>query len=211
MLGSNCGCNTGARTSASACGVRDGDPGTGKLCASVGNGGTASCNLVTTTRGTKLRLCLNSCPVAPTASVLRRLSGRGSLNMGAMRYRSRVTKYTSTMKTTFTNSLTIAAASKPNVYLGDRTVGLTIVTRLPLMVIGMRHNNPSANLPAGSRRASLLRTLCNHGNRDPVPIVTTASPAGYFSTTCVTTGVTLRRVAPMMLLASTFVTGNSTT
>lgn len=211
MLGSNFGCNTGARTSISACGVRDGTPGSGKLCASVGKGGTATCNLVTTTRGTNLRLCLNSCPVAPTASVLRRLTGRGSLKMGAMRYRSRVTNYTSTINTTFTNTLTMAAASKPNIYLGDRTVGLTMVNRLPLIVMGIRHNNPSANLPAGSRRASLLRTLCKHGNRDPVPIVTTASPAGYFSTTCVTYGVTLRRVAPIMLLASTFMTGNSTT
>lgn len=193
------------------CAIPDGTRGRPKGCVSVGNGGTATCNLVTTTRGTNLRLCLNSCPVAPTASVLRRLTGRGSLNIGAIRYRSRVTKYTSTMKTSFTNTLTMAAASKPNVYLGDRTVGLTIVARLPLIVMSMRHKNPSAKLPAGSRRASLLRILFKHGKRDPVPIITTSSPASYFSTTCLTYGVTLRRVAPIILLASTCVTGNSTT
>lgn len=211
IVRTKCSCKRGARTSISrACGIRAGS-GMPKGCVSVDKGGTATCNLVTTTRGTNLHLFLKSCPVAPTASVLRRLSGRGSLKIAAIRYRSRVSNYTATVNTSFTNTLTTASASKPNIYLGSRTVGLTIVARLPLIIVGMRHNNPSANLPAGSRRASLLRTLFNHGNRSPVPIVTTTSPARYFSTTCSTYGVTLRRVAPIILLASNFMTGNSNT
>ncbi len=211
IVRTNCSCNTGARTSITrACGMRSGAGGPNG-CVSVVNGGTATCNFVTTTRGTNHQLFLNSCPVAPTASILRRLSGRGDLNIAAIRYRSRVTNYTSSIKTTFTNTLTIASASNPKIYLGSRTVGLTIVARLPLIVLGIRHNNPSAKLPAGDRRASLLRTLFKHGKRSPVPIVTTASPAGYFSSTCCTSGVTLRRVAPIILLASTFITGNSKT
>ena len=74
----------------------------------------------------------------------------------------------------FAGALGVTTTSGPGIALKSETIGLAVMTELPLLVIDVQRGGPSTGLPTKTEQADLLQAMFGRNGESPVPIVAPA-------------------------------------
>ena len=74
----------------------------------------------------------------------------------------------------FAGSLGVTTTSGPGIALKSETIGLAVMTELPLLVVDVQRGGPSTGLPTKTEQADLLQAMFGRNGESPVPIVAPA-------------------------------------
>ena len=80
----------------------------------------------------------------------------------------------------FAGSLGVTTTSGPGIALKSESIGLAVMTELPLIVIDVQRGGPSTGLPTKTEQADLLQAMFGRNGEAPVPIVAPQSPGDCF-------------------------------
>src|SRR5690606_27875308 len=89
------------------------------------------------------------------------------------------------------------------------TIGLGVMTELPLVVIDVQRGGPSTGLPTKTEQADLLQAYFGRNSESPVPIVAPATPADCFDIALEATRIALKYRTPVLLLSDGAVANGS--
>lgn len=106
---------------------------------------------------------------------------------------------------TNTNGHIVAASSDPNITLVRRNVSCVTNTRVPNIVIGIRHNNPKLNAVRPSRDSCFRTAHNNNGNSCGIVILTPTSIRRVTSFISLTFALTFGCHGPTVVLDSNMV------
>jgi 2-oxoglutarate/2-oxoacid ferredoxin oxidoreductase subunit alpha len=156
-----------------------------------------------------LPLFLGSYPITPASDILHELSKHKRFGVTTFQAEDEIAGIGAALGASFAGSLGVTTTSGPGVALKSETIGLAVMTELPLIVVDVQRGGPSTGLPTKTEQADLLQAMFGRNGEAPVPIVAPQSPADCFDAAVEATRIAVTYRTPVMLLSDGYLANGS--
>jgi len=168
-----------------------------------------SYGLVAASRRSGLPLFLGSYPITPASDILHELSKHKSFGITTFQAEDEIAGIGAAIGASFSGSLGVTTTSGPGIALKSESIGLAVMTELPLLVVDVQRGGPSTGLPTKTEQADLLQAMFGRNGEAPVPIVAPRSPGDCFDTVLEAVRIAITYRTPVMLLSDGYVANGS--
>jgi 2-oxoglutarate ferredoxin oxidoreductase subunit alpha len=148
-----------------------------------------------------LPLFLGSYPITPASDILHELSKHKRFGVTTFQAEDEIAGIGAALGASFAGSLGVTTTSGPGVALKSETIGLAVMTELPLLVVDVQRGGPSTGLPTKTEQADLLQAMFGRNGESPVPIVAPQSPGDCFDAAVEAARIAVTYRTPVMLLS----------
>jgi 2-oxoglutarate/2-oxoacid ferredoxin oxidoreductase subunit alpha len=148
-----------------------------------------------------LPVLLGSYPITPASDILHELSKHKNFNITTMQAEDEIAGVGAALGAAYGGSLGVTTTSGPGIALKSETIGLAVMSELPLLVIDVQRGGPSTGLPTKTEQADLLQAMFGRNGESPVPIVAPQSPGDCFDAALEATRIALTYRTPVLLLS----------
>ncbi|WP_286899920.1 2-oxoacid:acceptor oxidoreductase subunit alpha [Thermocrispum sp.] len=148
-----------------------------------------------------LPVVLGSYPITPASDILHELSKHKAFNVITMQAEDEIAGIGAALGASYGGALGVTSTSGPGVALKSETIGLAVMTELPLVVIDVQRGGPSTGLPTKTEQADLLQALYGRNGESPVPVVAPCSPGDCFDMALEAARIALTYRTPVILLS----------
>ena len=148
-----------------------------------------------------LPLFLGSYPITPASDILHELSKHKAFGVTTFQAEDEIAGIGAALGASFAGRLGVTTTSGPGIALKSETIGLAVMTELPLLVIDVQRGGPSTGLPTKTEQADLLQAMFGRNGESPVPIVAPRSPGDCFDAALEAVRIAVTYRTPVMLLS----------
>ena len=156
-----------------------------------------------------LPVFLGSYPITPASDILHELSKHKRFDITTFQAEDEIAGIGAALGASFSGSLGVTTTSGPGIALKSETIGLAVMTELPLVVIDVQRGGPSTGLPTKTEQADLLQAMFGRNGEAPVPIVAPRSPGDCFGAALEATRIAITYRTPVMLLSDGYLANGS--
>jgi 2-oxoglutarate/2-oxoacid ferredoxin oxidoreductase subunit alpha len=148
-----------------------------------------------------LPLFLGSYPITPASDILHELSKHKAFGVTTFQAEDEIAGIGAAIGASFSGSLGVTTTSGPGIALKSESIGLAVMTELPLLVVDVQRGGPSTGLPTKTEQADLLQAMFGRNGESPVPILAPRSPGDCFDTALEAVRIAVTYRTPVMLLS----------
>jgi len=148
-----------------------------------------------------LQLFLGSYPITPASDILHELSKHKAFGVTTFQAEDEIAGIGAAIGASFSGSLGVTTTSGPGIALKSESIGLAVMTELPLLVVDVQRGGPSTGLPTKTEQADLLQAMFGRNGEAPLPIVAPRSPGDCFDTALEAVRIAVTYRTPVMLLS----------
>ncbi|MBR8741863.1 2-oxoacid:acceptor oxidoreductase subunit alpha [Nocardiopsis sp. MG754419] len=174
----------------------------------TGNLATAY-GLIAGSRRSGLPLFLGSYPITPASDILHELSRHKRFGVRTFQAEDEIAGVGAALGASFGGSLGVTTTSGPGMVLKQETVGLAVMTELPLIIIDVQRAGPSTGMPTKTEQTDLLMALYGRNGESPVPVVAPSSPADCFDAAVEATRLAVTYRTPVVMLSDGYLANGS--
>ena len=156
-----------------------------------------------------LKLFLGSYPITPASDILHELSKHKAFGVTTFQAEDEIAGIGAAIGAAFSGSLGVTTTSGPGIALKSESIGLAVMTELPLVVVDVQRGGPSTGLPTKTEQADLLQAMFGRNGEAPVPIVAPRSPGDCFDTVLEAVRIAVTYRTPVMLLSDGYLANGS--
>ena len=156
-----------------------------------------------------LPLFLGSYPITPASDILHELSKHKSFGVTTFQAEDEIAGVGSALGAAFAGALGVTTTSGPGLALKSETIGLAVMTELPLVVVDVQRGGPSTGLPTKTEQADLLQAMFGRNGEAPVPVIAPRSPADCFDAAVEATRIAVTYRTPVLLLSDGYLANGS--
>jgi 2-oxoglutarate ferredoxin oxidoreductase subunit alpha len=149
----------------------------------------------------KLPILLGTYPITPASDILHELSKHKNFGITTFQAEDEIAGIGAALGASYGGALGMTTTSGPGIALKSETIGLAVMTELPLIVIDVQRGGPSTGLPTKTEQADLLQAMFGRNGEAPVPIVAPQSPADCFPTLLDAVRIALTYRTPVLVLS----------
>jgi 2-oxoglutarate ferredoxin oxidoreductase subunit alpha len=157
--------------------------------------------LVAAAQRSGLPLVLGSYPITPASDVLHELAKLKRFGVTTIQAEDEIAGIGAALGAAYGGALGVTTTSGPGLALKSETIGLGVMTELPLVIVDVQRGGPSTGLPTKTEQADLLQALFGRNGESPVPVVAPRSPADAFDTALEAARIALTYRTPVLLLS----------
>ncbi|GAA2212655.1 2-oxoacid:acceptor oxidoreductase subunit alpha [Nonomuraea monospora] len=157
----------------------------------------------------KLPLFLGSYPITPASDILHELSKHKTFGIRTFQAEDEIAGVGAALGAAFGGALGVTTTSGPGVALKGETVGLAVMTELPLIVVDVQRAGPSTGMPTKTEQTDLLMAMFGRNGESPVPIVAPMSPSDCFDAAVEAARIAIKYRTPVMLLSDGYLANGS--
>ncbi len=172
----------------------------GKYRKITGNEATAM-GLVTAATLANKALCYASYPITPASDILHQLSEMKKFGVRTVQAEDEIAAIGMAIGAAFGGAIGVTATSGPGVCLKAESIGLAVVTELPVIIIDVQRGGPSTGLPTKTEQADLLQAMYGRNGECPVAIVAPCSPADCFPMIMEAVRIAVQHMTPVFFLS----------
>jgi 2-oxoglutarate ferredoxin oxidoreductase subunit alpha len=148
-----------------------------------------------------LPVFLGAYPITPASDILHELSKHKSFNVRTFQAEDEIAGIGAALGASFGGALGITTTSGPGVALKAETIGLAVMTELPLVIVDVQRGGPSTGLPTKTEQSDLLQAMFGRNGEAPVPVIAPRSPGDCFDAALEATRIALTYRTPVILLS----------
>ncbi|SFD87860.1 2-oxoacid:acceptor oxidoreductase subunit alpha [Blastococcus tunisiensis] len=148
-----------------------------------------------------LPVFLGAYPITPASDILHELSKHKSFDVRTFQAEDEIAGIGAALGASFGGALGITTTSGPGVALKAETIGLAVMTELPLVIVDVQRGGPSTGLPTKTEQSDLLQAMFGRNGEAPVPVVAPRSPGDCFDAALEATRIALTYRTPVILLS----------
>ena len=148
-----------------------------------------------------LPMFLGSYPITPASDILHELSKHKAFGVTTFQAEDEIAGIGAAIGASFAGSLGVTTTSGPGIALKSESIGLAVMTELPLLVVDVQRGGPSTGLPTKTEQADLLQAMFGRNGESPVPIVAPRSPGDCFDAALEAIRIAVTYRTPVMLLS----------
>ncbi|WP_017603849.1 2-oxoacid:acceptor oxidoreductase subunit alpha [Nocardiopsis alkaliphila] len=174
----------------------------------TGNLATAY-GLIAGSRQSGLPLFLGSYPITPASDILHELSRHKRFGVRTFQAEDEIAGVGAALGASFGGSLGVTTTSGPGMVLKQETVGLAVMTELPLVIIDVQRAGPSTGMPTKTEQTDLLMALYGRNGESPLPVVAPASPSDCFDVALEATRLAVKYRTPVVMLSDGYLANGS--
>ncbi len=156
-----------------------------------------------------LPIFLGSYPITPASDILHELSKHKRFHVTTFQAEDEIAGIGAALGASFAGALGITTTSGPGIALKSETIGLAVMTELPLLVIDVQRGGPSTGLPTKTEQADLLQAMFGRNGEAPLPIVAPQSPGDCFDAALEAIRIAVTYRTPVMLLSDGYLANGS--
>ncbi len=156
-----------------------------------------------------LPIFLGSYPITPASDILHELSKHKSFGVTTLQAEDEIAGIGAAIGAAFSGSLGVTTTSGPGIALKSESIGLAVMTELPLLVIDVQRGGPSTGLPTKTEQADLMQAMFGRNGEAPVPIVAPQSPGDCFDAAVEAARIAVTYRTPVMLLSDGYLANGS--
>ncbi len=156
-----------------------------------------------------LPIFLGTYPITPATDILHELSKHKRFGITTFQAEDEIAGIGAALGASFAGSLGITTTSGPGIALKSETIGLAVMTELPLLIIDVQRGGPSTGLPTKTEQADLLQAMFGRNGESPVPIIAPQSPGDCFAAALEATRIAVTYRTPVMLLSDGYLANGS--
>jgi 2-oxoglutarate ferredoxin oxidoreductase subunit alpha len=157
--------------------------------------------LVAAGQQSRLPIVLGTYPITPASDILHELSRHKNFGITTLQAEDEIAGIGAALGASYGGALGVTSTSGPGIALKSETIGLAVMTELPLVIIDVQRGGPSTGLPTKTEQADLLQAMYGRNGESPVPIVAPQSPADCFDATLDAVRIALTYRTPVFLLS----------
>lgn len=147
-----------------------------------------------------LPLYLGAYPITPASEVLHYLSDAKSAGVMTFQAEDEIAAVGAALGASFAGCLGATSTSGPGLALKSETLGLAVISELPLVVIDVQRGGPSTGLPTKTEQSDLHIALFGRHGESPMPVIAAQSPADCFAATFEACKVAVEYRTPVLVL-----------
>jgi 2-oxoglutarate ferredoxin oxidoreductase subunit alpha len=148
-----------------------------------------------------LPVLLGTYPITPASDILHELSKHKNFGVTTFQAEDEIAGIGAALGASYGGALGMTTTSGPGIALKSETIGLAVMTELPLVVIDVQRGGPSTGLPTKTEQADLLQAMFGRNGEAPVPIVAPCSPADCFAVLIDAVRIALTYRTPVLVLS----------
>jgi 2-oxoglutarate ferredoxin oxidoreductase subunit alpha len=156
-----------------------------------------------------LPVFLGSYPITPASDILHELSKHKAFGVTTLQAEDEIAGIGAAIGAAFSGSLGVTTTSGPGIALKSESIGLAVMTELPLLVIDVQRGGPSTGLPTKTEQADLMQAMFGRNGEAPVPIVAPQSPGDCFDAAVEAARIAITYRTPVMLLSDGYLANGS--
>ncbi|MFE3453707.1 2-oxoacid:acceptor oxidoreductase subunit alpha [Nonomuraea sp. NPDC059194] len=157
----------------------------------------------------KLPLFLGSYPITPASDILHELSRHKRFGIRTFQAEDEIAGVGAALGAAFGGALGVTTTSGPGVALKAETVGLAVMTELPLILVDVQRAGPSTGMPTKTEQTDLLMAMFGRNGESPVPIVAPSSPSDCFDAAIEAARIAVKYRTPVYLLSDGYLANGS--
>ncbi|SDY26593.1 2-oxoacid:acceptor oxidoreductase subunit alpha [Tessaracoccus flavus] len=157
--------------------------------------------LITGAHKAGLQLFLGSYPITPASDILHELSRRKDLGVMTFQAEDEIAAVGAALGASFGGSLGVTTTSGPGMALKAETIGLAVMTELPLVVINVQRSGPSTGMPTKTEQADLLQAMYGRNGESPLPVLAAKSSTDCFDTALEACRIAVKYRTPVIMLS----------
>jgi 2-oxoglutarate/2-oxoacid ferredoxin oxidoreductase subunit alpha len=156
-----------------------------------------------------LPLFLGSYPITPASDILHELSKYKNFGVRTFQAEDEIAAVNAALGAAYSGALAITTTSGPGVALKTETIGLAVMTELPIVIIDVQRGGPSTGLPTKTEQSDLLQAMFGRNGEAPVAVVAPATPAECFSMALEASRLAIKYMVPVMYLSDGYIANGS--
>jgi 2-oxoglutarate ferredoxin oxidoreductase subunit alpha len=149
----------------------------------------------------QLPVLVGTYPITPASDILHELAKHKNFGVTTFQAEDEIAGIGAALGASFGGALGVTSTSGPGVALKSETIGLAVMTELPLIVIDVQRGGPSTGLPTKTEQADLLQAMFGRNGEAPVPILAPCSPGDAFDIALEAVRIALTYRTPVLLLS----------
>ncbi|MCY9787475.1 2-oxoacid:acceptor oxidoreductase subunit alpha [Nocardiopsis sp. EMB25] len=174
----------------------------------TGNLATAY-GLIAGSQRSGLPLFLGSYPITPASDILHELSRHKRFGVRTFQAEDEIAGVGAALGAAFGGALGVTTTSGPGMVLKQETVGLAVMTELPLVVVDVQRAGPSTGMPTKTEQTDLLMALYGRNGESPLPVVAPSSPADCFDAAVEAVRLAVTYRTPVVMLSDGYLANGS--
>ncbi|HSN43326.1 MAG TPA: 2-oxoacid:acceptor oxidoreductase subunit alpha [Propionibacteriaceae bacterium] len=147
------------------------------------------------------QLFLGSYPITPASDILHELSKAKKHGVLTFQAEDEIAGVGAALGASFAGALGVTTTSGPGMALKAETIGLAVMTELPLVIVDVQRAGPSTGMPTKTEQADLLQVLYGRNGEAPLPVIAAASPTDCFATAIEACRIALTYRTPVIMLS----------
>jgi 2-oxoglutarate ferredoxin oxidoreductase subunit alpha len=174
------------------------------------NGNTATAyGLMVAAQKAGMPLFLGSYPITPASDILHELSKHKTQGVMTFQAEDEIAGVAAALGASYGGHLGVTTTSGPGLALKMETIGLGVMTELPLVVIDVQRAGPSTGLPTKTEQADLLQAVYGRNGESPVVVLAPQSPGDCFTTAVEAARIAITYRTPVIVLSDGYVANGS--
>jgi 2-oxoglutarate ferredoxin oxidoreductase subunit alpha len=165
--------------------------------------------LIAASQKSGLPIFYGAYPITPASDMLHELSRYKNFGVMTFQAEDEIAAACSALGASFSGVLGVTASSGPGIALKGETLGLGIMTELPLVVIDVQRGGPSTGLPTKTEQSDLLMAMYGRNGEAPLPIIAASSPGDCFYAAFEACRIAITYRTPVMLLSDGYLANGS--
>ncbi|MDR1798696.1 MAG: 2-oxoacid:acceptor oxidoreductase subunit alpha [Bifidobacteriaceae bacterium] len=150
-------------------------------------------------------LFCGSYPITPASDILHVLSGLKDVGVTTFQAEDEIAGIGAALGASLGGALGVTTTSGPGLALKTETIGLAVMTELPLVIVDVQRGGPSTGLPTKTEQSDLLFALYGRHGESPVPVLAARSPADCFDTALEACRIAVHYRTPVIVLSDGYI------
>lgn len=165
--------------------------------------------ILAATHCSNLAVLLGTYPITPASDILHELAKHKNFGVTTFQAEDEISGIGAALGHAFGGGLGMTSTAGPGVALKSETIGLAVMTELPLVVFDIQRGGPSTGLPTKTEQADLLQVMFGRNGESPAPVLAPESPGDCFNIVLEAVRIALTYRTPVFVLSDGYIANGS--
>ncbi|TAL60564.1 MAG: 2-oxoacid:acceptor oxidoreductase subunit alpha [Legionella sp.] len=160
--------------------------------------------LATVATGTQTPMLVSGYPITPSSAILHEAARLSEYGVQLLQAEDEIAAICACIGAAFAGRLALTTTSGPGLDLKSESLGLAVVTELPLVLIDVQRAGASTGLPTKTGQSDLRQALYGRHGEAPLPVIAASSPSDCFHTIIEAFRIAIKYMTPVIVLLDAY-------
>lgn len=160
--------------------------------------------IATVAASTQIPTLVAGYPITPSSAILQECAKLSDYGVHLFQAEDEIAAICACLGAAFSGSLALTSTSGPGLDLKSESLGLAVISELPLVVIDVQRAGASTGLPTKTGQSDLNQALFGRHGEAPIPVLAPQTPADCFAMILEAFRIATRYMTPVIVLMDAY-------
>ncbi len=161
--------------------------------------------IATISVSSKSAFLVSGYPITPASAILHECAKLQDFGVQLFQAEDEIAAIGACVGAAYGGALALTCTSGPGLDLKSETLGLAVISELPLVVIDVQRAGASTGMPTKTGQSDLRQALYGRHGEAPLPVIAARSPADCFATIIEAFAIAVKYMTPVIVLLDAYV------